>query len=132
MNAKIPKMCPHEIPYEQCPSIACQTRRRAFAPAPWLDRLAEFIAWGQENDGEVGHMEVEYDNGYIISVGFENKPKPYRTLEAAVKAAVKRWLKAVRDEWKRDGPGDDSTTKLRREFAKRLAEVIRAPRSNRK
>lgn len=31
MNAEIPKVCPHEIPYEQCPSIACQERLRAFA-----------------------------------------------------------------------------------------------------
>lgn len=26
MNTEIPKQCPHELPYDQCPSIACQTR----------------------------------------------------------------------------------------------------------
>lgn len=34
MNAEIPKVCPHEIPYEQCANADCKKRLRAFAEPP--------------------------------------------------------------------------------------------------
>jgi len=36
VKAEILEICPHGMPYEQCPSIACKTRWKLFHAFEWL------------------------------------------------------------------------------------------------
>jgi len=96
-----------------------------------LDRLANFLRWAKESGyDDDKRMEIEWDAGWVLTMDFEDVPRSERTLAKAVQAAATRKLNEARRYWKEAGGVDEEVTRSRREYARRLGEIIRVARSN--